>query len=500
MTLEKVQYTAKVHTTGGRDGTSHSDDGRLDVKLSSPGTPGTGTNPEVNHAPTAKLVLPRRRIIMFAVSSAPTRRSFLATAAAASALGLVLLAAPSYAQTVPALPTKLHAAAEADAVRPFRINVPEAALVDLRQRVNSTRWPDRETVTDQSQGVRLAKIQALVRYWGTDYDWRKVEAKLNALPQFVTEIDGLDIQFVHVRSRDPNALPLIMTHGWPGSIVELLKVIGPLTDPTAYGGRAEDAFDLVLPSLPGYGFSGKPQGTGWDPDHVARAWAELMGRLGYKRYVSQGGDWGAIVSYAMGRQAPVGLLGIHVNMPAVVPKSVAKALSNSDPVPSGLSDAEKAAFASLDAFNKKGTGYSAMMLTRPQTLGYGLADSPAGQAAWIYDKFAAWTYSGGEPERALTRDEMLDDISLYWLTNSATSSAQLYWENKDNVFNAVDISIPVAVTVFPGEIYRAPRSWAEHNYHKLIYWNEVEKGGHFAAWEQPELFAAEIRAAFRSLR
>src|SRR5215216_609689 len=362
------------------------------------------------------------------------------------------------------------------AVRPFHIDVPEEDLVDLRRRIAATRWPDKETVTDQSQGVQLAKIQELVRYWGTGYDWRKAEARLNALPQFVTNIDGVDIQFVHVRSRHPNALPLLMTHGWPGSIFELLKVIGPLTDPTAYGGRAEDAFDLVLPSLPGYGFSGKPQGTGWDPDHIARAWAELMGRLGYKRYVSQGGDWGAIVSHAWARQAPAGLLGIHVNMPATVPKDVAKALNNSDPAPPGLSDAEKAAFASLDAFYKKGAGYSAMMMTRPQTLGYGLADSPAGLAAFYYDKFAAWTYSGGEPERALTRDEMLDDISLYWLTNTGTSSSQLYWENKDNVFNAVDISIPVAVTVFPGEIYRAPRSWAERNYHKLIYWNEVEKG------------------------
>lgn len=390
--------------------------------------------------------------------------------------------------------------AHANAVRPFRINVPQAELVDLRRRLAATRWPNRETVADQSQGVRLATIQELVRYWGTDYDWRKAEAKLNALPQFVTEIYGLDIHFVHVRSRHPNAMPLLMTHGWPGSIFELLKVIGPLTDPTAYGGRAEDAFDLVLPSLPGCGFSGKPQSTGWGPDHVARAWAELMGRLGYQRYVAQGGDWGAIVTHAMARQAPVGLLGIHVNMPAVVPKSVAKSLRNSDPTPPGLSAAEEAAFASLDAYRKKGSGYSAMMGTRPQTLGYALADSPAGQAAWIYDKFAAWTDSDGEPERALTRDEMLDDISLYWLTNSATSSAQLYWENKDNVFNAADISIPVGVTVFPGEIYRAPRSWAERAYHKLIYWNEVEKGGHFAAWEQPEIFTTEIRAAFRSLR
>ncbi len=510
MTLDKVQYTATAHTTGGRDGTSHSDDGRLDVKLSSPGTPGTGTNPEVNHSPTAKLVLPRRRIIMFAVSSAPTRRSLLATSAAAGALGLVLLTGPSYAQTVPAadaqasvislLPATLRAAAEDNLVRPFHINIPEETLVDLRQRVVATRWPDRETVTDQSQGVQLAKIQELVRYWGTDYDWRKVEAKLNALPMFVTEIDGLDIQFIHVRSRHPNALPLIITHGWPGSILELLKVIGPLTDPTAYGGRAEDAFDLVLPSMPGYGFSGQPKETGWGPDRIARAWAVLMERLGYKRYVAQGGDWGSVVADVMARQAPPGLLGIHVNMPATVPADVAKALNDGDPAPAGLSAKEKAAFASLDTFYKKNTGYAAMMVTRPQTVGYGLSDSPAGLAAWMYDKFAQWTYSGGEPERSLTKDEMLDDITLYWLTNSASSSAQLYWENNANNFNAVDISIPAAVTVFPGEIYRAPKSWAQHSYHKLIYFNEVDKGGHFAAWEQPELFTAEIRAAFRSLR
>jgi pimeloyl-ACP methyl ester carboxylesterase len=386
------------------------------------------------------------------------------------------------------------------AIRPFRINVPEEALVDLRRRVLATRWPDRETVTDRSQGAQLAKIQELVRYWGTDYDWRKVEAQLNALPQFLTEIDGLDIHFLHVRSRHPNALPLIITHGWPGSILELLKVIGPLADPTAHGGRAEDAFDLVIPSMPGYGFSGKPQGTGWGPDRMARAWDELMRRLGYTRYASQGGDWGSVVSDAMARQAPTGLLGIHVNMPATVPPEVAKALQDGDPAPSGLSAAEKAAFEQMNALYTKGSGYAGMMVTRPQTLGYSLADSPAGLAAWFYDKFADWTYSGGEPERALTKDEMLDDITLYWLTNTETSSARLYWENNANNFNAVDISIPAAVTVFPGEIYRAPRSWAERAYHKLIYFNEVDKGGHFAAWEQPELFAAEIRAAFRSLR
>lgn len=386
------------------------------------------------------------------------------------------------------------------AIHPFRINIPEAALIDLRRRLAATRWPDRETVNDQSQGVPLAKIQPLVRYWETDYDWRKVEAKLNGLPQFMMEIDGVNIYFLHIRSRHPNALPLIITHGWPGSVLELLKVIGPLTDPTVYGGRAEDAFDLVIPSMPGYGFSGKPQGTGWNPDHIARAWTELMRRLGYTRYVSQGGDWGAVITDKMASQAPPELLGIHVNFPATVPPDIAKALQAGDPPPSGLSPDEKAAYEQLDVLYKKGSGYAAIMVTRPQTIGYALADSPVGLAAWLYDKFAAWTYSGGEPERVLTRDEMLDDISLYWLTNSGTSSARLYWENNANNYNAVSISIPAAVTVFPGEIYRAPRSWTEQSYHNLIYWNKVETGGHFAAWEQPNLFATEIRAAFRSLR
>jgi pimeloyl-ACP methyl ester carboxylesterase len=388
----------------------------------------------------------------------------------------------------------------AQPIRPYNIHVSDAALKDLRQRVLATRWPDKETVSDLSQGVKLDKIQALVRYWGTDYDWRKAEAKLNALPEFVTTIDGLDIQFVHIRSRHPNAMPLIITHGWPGSIFELLKIIGPLTDPTAYGGRAEDAFDLVLPSMPGYGFSGKPKTTGWDADHIARAWDVLMKRLGYKQYVSQGGDWGSVVADKMARQRPEGLLGIHVNMPATVPADVAKALNDGDPAPAGLSDKEKAAYESLNYLYKKGGGYAAMMVTRPQTLGYGLSDSPVGLAAFFYDKFTEWTYSGGNAEKALTKDEMLDDITLYWLTNTATSSAQLYWENNANNFNAVDISIPAAITVFPGEIYRAPRSWAERSYHNLIYFHEVDKGGHFAAWEQPQLFAEEIRAAFRPLR
>jgi pimeloyl-ACP methyl ester carboxylesterase len=348
--------------------------------------------------------------------------------------------------------------------------------------------------------VRLHTLQELVGYWGTGYDWRRCEAQLNALPQFVTEIDGVDIQFAHIRSRHPNAMPLIMTHGWPGSILELVKVIGPLTDPTAHGGRAEDAFHLVLPSMPGYGFSGIPRTTGWGPDRIARAWDVLMSRVGYAHYVAQGGDWGSVVADVMARQAPRGLLGIHVNMPATIPPEIATLLRDGAPAPAGLSDDEKRAYAQMNDLYTKGSGYAGMMVTRPQTIGYSLADSPAGLAAWFYDKFADWTYTGGEPERELTRDEMLDDITLYWLTNTGASSARLYWENNANNFNAVSIAIPAAVTVFPGEIYCAPRSWVERSYHHLIYYHQVDKGGHFAAWEQPELFATEIRAAFRSLR
>src|SRR3954464_11741990 len=353
-----------------------------------------------------------------------TRREFLATATAAS--------------TVSLLPRQLTAAGDADMIKPFHISVSDEDLADLRRRIAATRWPDRETVDDRSQGVQLAKFQELVRYWATDYDWRKAEAKLNALPQFVTTIDGLDIHFIHVRSHQPNALPLIITHGWPGSVIEQLKIIDPLTNPTAHGGRAEDAFDVVVPSMPGYGFSDRPTGTGWGPERMGRAWDVLMKRLGYKQYVGQGGDWGSVVADAMGRQAPPGLVGIHVNMPAAVPKEVATALNNGDPAPAGLSAKEKAAFDSLDNFFRKNAGYGAMMVTRPQTVGYGLSDSPAGLAAWMYDKFSQWTYSGGQPERSLTRDEMLDDITLYWLTNSAISSARLYWENNANNFNAVD--------------------------------------------------------------
>lgn len=390
------------------------------------------------------------------------------------------------------------------AIRPFRVTVPEADLIDLRRRIAATRWPDKETVSDQSQGVQLAKFRDLVRYWGTEYDWRKAERRLNALPQFVTSIDGLDIQFIHVRSRHPNALPLIMTHGWPGSPLELLKVIGPLTDPTAFGGRAEDAFDLVLPTIPGYGFSGKPVGTEWTPPNIAKAWDVLMKRLGYARYVSQGGDWGAIISEVMAVQAPPGLLGIHINMPGTVPASVVNLVRTRQPVPSGFSAAEKTAYAGLDVFYNKGFGYAEMMNTRPQTLGYSLADSPVGMAAFFYEKFATWTHTGGEPERVLTRDEMLDNITLYWLTNTGTSSSRSYWDAAQlggGPFTRFDIpAVPVAVTVFPGEIYLAPRSWGEQSFKKLIYWNEVTKGGHFAAWEQPEIFSDELRAAFRSLR
>jgi pimeloyl-ACP methyl ester carboxylesterase len=393
-----------------------------------------------------------------------------------------------------------------NAIRPFLVHVPQAAIDDLRQRIKATRWSDQETVADQSQGVQLATMKELVRYWGAEYDWRKAEAKLNALPQFVTTIDGLDIHFIHVRSKHPNALPLIITHGWPGSVVEQLKVIGPLTDPTAYGGKSEDAFDLVIPSIPGYGFSGKPTGTGWGPDRIAQAWTELMNRLGYTRYVAQGGDWGSPITSAMARQAPAGLLGIHLNLPATIPPDIAPVLASGSPAPAELSEKERAAFNSLDTFNKKDRAYALLMGTRPQTIGYGITDSPVGLAAWLlgHPGFTQWT-SSSDSKKSPTQDEVLDDITLYWLTNSAVSSARLYWENKNSLLNAIaqktaEISLPVAITVFPGEIYRAPETWARRAYRNLIYFHEADQGGHFAAWEQPQLFSEEIRAAFRSLR
>jgi pimeloyl-ACP methyl ester carboxylesterase len=393
-------------------------------------------------------------------------------------------------------------------MRPFRANASNEALSDLRARVLSTRWPDKETVLDQSQGAQLANLQELVRYWGSAYDWRKVEAKLNALPQFITKIDGVDIHFIHVRSRHPNALPMIITHGWPGSIIEQLKIIGPLTDPTEYGGSAGDAFDVVIPSVPGYGFSGKPTGTGWDPDRIALAWAELMKRLEYTRYVAQGGDWGAPISSAMARQAAPGLLGIHINLPATVPPEIAAVLSGG-PLPAGTTETERAV---VDALRKNGmagnSAYFTMMTARPQTVGYGATDSPAGLAAWIlvHPGFAQWTY-GTDPRQSPTKDDVLDNITLYWLTNTATSAARLYWENgaRGSVIVAAaqktaEISLPVAITVFPDDVYRAPETWARRAYRNLIYFHEVDKGGHFAAWEQPELFAAELRAAFKSMR
>lgn len=446
---------------------------------------------------------------MFIVSPAPTRRRLFASTAA---LSLVLTAAFSYANAAPVADQPYapqRATAEDDSIRPFpKIHVPQEAIDDLRRRIAATRWPEKETVADSSQGVPLATMRALARYWATDYDWRKAEAKLNALPQFVTTIDGVDIHFIHVRSKNPNALPLIINHGWPGSVLEQTKLIGFLTDPVAHGGKAEDSFDVVIPSMPGYGFSGKPTTTGWGPEHMARAWAELMRRLGYTHYVAQGGDWGAFIVDQMGLQAPQGLLGIHTNMPATVPADVDKALQIGAPAPAGLSAEEKRAYEQL-ALTFKEVDYARLMGSRPQTL-YGIADSPVGLAAWLLDHNDA----DGQPAAAifsalnrttsatgeLTRDEVLDNITLYWLTNTGVSASRLYWEYKGGFFNAKGVKIPVAVSVFPGEQYQAPRSWTEKAYPNLVYYHRAEKGGHFAAWEQPRLFAEELRAAFRSLR
>jgi pimeloyl-ACP methyl ester carboxylesterase len=394
-------------------------------------------------------------------------------------------------------------ARDSTAVRPFRIRVPDADLADLNRRLKATRWPERETVNDTTQGVRLATMQALAHYWETEYDWRKCEAYLNGLPQFVTEIDGLDIHFIHVRSKHANALPVIVTHGWPGSIIEQLKIIGPLTDPTAHGGSAADAFDVVIPSLPGHGFSGKPTAAGWDPIRTARAWSVLMTRLGYTRYVAQGGDWGNAVTEQMALQTPPGLIGIHTNMPATLPDDVSKALAAGGPAPSGLSTDERYAWDQLDFFWKHGLAYAQEMANRPQTL-YALADSPIGLAAWMLDHDArsydliARVFDG--KAEGLTKEDVVDNIALYWLTNTAVSSARLYWESKLAFFAPKGVPLPTAISAFPDEIYTAPRSWTEKAYPKLIYYNRQPKGGHFAAWEQPQAFTNDLRAGFRSLR
>jgi pimeloyl-ACP methyl ester carboxylesterase len=388
-------------------------------------------------------------------------------------------------------------------IRAFSIDIADEQIDDLRRRIAATRWPEKETVEDQSQGPRLATMQALARYWATEYDWRKCEARLKALPHFITEIDGLDIHFIHLRSEHEDALPLIVTHGWPGSVIEQLKIIDPLTNPTAHGASAADAFHLVIPSMPGYGFSGKPTTTGWGPDHIARAWAELMRRLGYDRYVAQGGDWGGQIVDLMGAQAPPGLAGIHTNFPGAVRPDVSAAVQSGGPAPSGLDDEETRLYEKLKEFFATDVAYALEMGTHPQAL-YGIADSPVGLAAWLLDHDAtslaliARVFDG--QAEGLTRDDILDNVTHYWLTNTGVSSGRLYWENKFGFFDPKGVSVPAAVSVFPDDLYQVPRSWAEQAYPNLIYYNKLDKGGHFAAWEQPQLFSEEVRAGFRSLR
>jgi len=427
----------------------------------------------------------------------PTRRTLLA-GSTAFGLGLTVLGEANTAEAL--------AGGGSGAIRPFHVNFPEADLADLRRRIKATRWPDREQVADTTQGVQLSTMQKLAHYWETGHDWRKCEVRLNALPNFITEIDGLDIHFIHVRSKHKNALPMIVTHGWPGSIIEQMKIIDPLTNPTAHGGTEADAFDLVIPSLPGYGFSGKPKAPGWNPSRIAKAWAMLMQRLGYKKYVAQGGDWGNAVTENMALQQPPGLVGIHTNMPAALPPDVSKALAAGTP-PAGLAPDERHAWDQLVFFNATGLGYAIEMNNRPQTL-YGIVDSPIGLASWMIDhddrseQLIARVFDG--KMEGLSKDDVLDNVTLYWLTNTAISSARLYWDNvhppTGGFFDARGIKIPVAVSAYPEELYTAPKSWAEKAYPKLIHYNKLPKGGHFAAWEQPESFVSEMRASFRSLR
>jgi pimeloyl-ACP methyl ester carboxylesterase len=427
----------------------------------------------------------------------PSRRDILLTGGSLLAMSAIGTGAASLVSVSTAQ------AAANEEIRPFNVHFSDEQLADLRKRVAATKWPSKEIVKDASQGVQCATLEKLAKYWATDYDWRRMEAKLNALPQFKTDIDGVDIHFIHVRSKNPNALPIVITHGWPGSIIEQLKVIGPLTDPTANGGQVEDSFDVVIPSLPGYGFSGVPTVTGWDPVRIASAWIVLMKRLGYDRYVAQGGDWGNAVTEQMAVQTPPGLLGIHTNMPATVPDDIAQALSSGGPPPPGLSADEKHAYEQLDFFYKHGLAYAQEMGNRPQTL-YAIEDSPVGLAAWMLDHDAA-SYAliarvfDGVPE-GLTREDIVDNITLYWLTNTAVSSARLYWESKLPFFAPKHLTVPVAVSAFPDELYQAPRSWAEKAYPKLIFYARHDKGGHFAAWEQPAYITADLRAAFKPLR
>ena len=435
---------------------------------------------------------------------APLRNSLMARTAVAS-----LALAAATVSVVAADRSGTVATQAPNEIRPFRVDIPETELADLRRRIATTRWPDKETVGDRSQGAPLVKLQELARYWGTDYDWRKAEAKLNAFPQFKTRIDGVDIHFIHVKSRHPNALPLIVTHGWPGSVFEQIKIIGPLTDPTRNGGRAEDAFDVVIPSLPGFGFSSRPTEVGWGLERIGRAWDVLMKCLGYTRYVAQGGDWGAGVVEKMARQAPTGLLGIHTSLPAVFPADAAEAIASGGPAPAGLSEKERAAFDDVKRFLQTGGwGYYQMMTARPQAVGYGLTDSPVGLAGWmlVHGGFGQWTY-GNDRKQSPTPEDVLDNFSLYWLTGTAASAARLYWENREeNLISAAaqktgEIKIPVAITVFPeDDLFRAPETWARRAFPSLIYFHEADRGGHFAAWEYPEMFAAELRAAFKSLR